>query len=52
MTPVACSVALPQTFDIREKFTEETIPMKQTWHGHKGRSGYLTVKNSTEGGDQ
>jgi len=34
MTPVACSVALPQTFDIREKFTEETIPMKQTWHGY------------------
>ena len=31
---------------------EETIPMKQTWHGHKGWSGDLTGKNSTQGGDR
>ena len=60
----------------QEHITEETIPMKQTWHGHSafrieageaeilidpflsdnlsrdnGRSGYLTGKNSTQGGD-
>ena len=56
---------------------EQTIPMKQTWHGHSafcieageakllidpflsdnpsgdnGWSGYLTGKNSTQGGDR
>jgi uncharacterized membrane protein YphA (DoxX/SURF4 family) len=29
-----------------------TIPMKQTWHGNKGSSGYLTDKNSIWGGDR
>lgn len=58
-------------------FVQETIPMKQTWHGHSavrieageakilidpflsdnpsrnnGWSGYLTGKNSTQGGDR
>ena len=61
---------------VKRQITEETIPMKQTWHGHSafridageakilidpflsdnpsrdnGWSGYLTGKNSTEGGD-
>ena len=59
------------------RITEETIPMKQTWHGHSAfrieageakilsdpflsdnpsrdneRRGYLTGKNSTQGGDR
>ena len=34
------------------RITEETIPMKLTWHGNKGWSGYLTGNNSTQGGDR
>ena len=62
---------------VKRHITEETIPMKQTWHGHSafrieageakilidpflsdnpsrdnGWSGYLTGKNSTQGGDR
>ena len=36
----------------KETHYEETIPMKLTWHGNKGWSGYLTGKNSTPGGDR
>jgi catalase len=64
-------------FPVKRHITEETIPMKQTWHGHSafrieageakilidpflsdnpsrdnGWSGYLTGKNSTQGGDR
>jgi len=35
----------------RIQITEETIPMNLTWHSNKGWSGYLTGKNSTQGGD-
>jgi hypothetical protein len=31
---------------------EETIPVKLTWYSNKGWSGYLTGKNSTQGGDR
>jgi hypothetical protein len=40
------------TFPVKRQNTEETIPMKQTWHGNKGWSGYLAGKNSTQGGDR
>ena len=61
---------------VKKQITEETIPMRVTWHGHSafrleagaakvlidpflsdylsrdnGQSGYLTGKNSTQGGD-
>ena len=29
------------------QIAEETVPMKLTWHGNKGWSGYLAGKNST-----
>ena len=37
---------------VKRQITEETIPMKLTWHGNKGWSGYLAGKNSTQGGDR
>jgi hypothetical protein len=40
------------TFPVKGRNTEETIPMKQTWRGNKGWSGYLAGKNSTQGGDR
>jgi hypothetical protein len=36
----------------KRQITEETIPMKLTWHGKNGLSGYLTGENSTQGGDR
>jgi catalase len=64
-------------FPVKRHITEETTPVKQTWHGHSafrieageakilidpflsdnpsrdnGWSGYLTGKNSTQGGDR
>jgi len=64
-------------FPVKRCITEETIPMKQRWHGHSafrieageakllinpflsdnpsrenGWRGYLTGKNSTQGGDR
>jgi hypothetical protein len=37
---------------VKRRITEEAIPMKLTWHGNKGWSGYLAGKNSTQGGDR
>jgi hypothetical protein len=33
-------------------YYEEIIPMKLTWHSNRGWRGYLTGKNSTQGGDR
>ena len=37
---------------VKRRITEEAIPMKLTWRGNKGWSGYLAGKNSTQGGDR
>jgi hypothetical protein len=42
----------PNIRAVKRQITEEKIPMKPTWHGNKGWSGYLAGKNSTQGGDR
>ena len=45
---ICSNTQLKTLAQLKGQITEETIPMKLTWHGNKGWGDYLAGKNSTQ----